>query len=125
MDGCRSQKVEDFLDEDELEDMRKSGLQVRAEYDTFGSTAAEHARRAANAEASTRDRGHLTFVPDAIITPVADSMGGPPALVLCNRAHAPPTLKCQKSQMHRLVTNIWQEEPHDCGTWPCEEQPDA
>ncbi len=75
--------MEDFLDEDELEDMRKSGLQVRAEYDTFGTTAAEHARRAANAEASTRDRGHLSFVPDAIITPVADSMGEESMLTLC------------------------------------------
>ena len=91
----RSQKVEDFLDEDELEEMHKSGLQVRAEYDTFGSTAAEHARRAATAEASSRDRGHLTFVPDAIITPVADSMGGPPALsslhLKSQESHAPGT----------------------------------
>lgn len=79
--------MEDFLDEDELEEIRKSGPQVRAEYDTFGSTAAEHARRAANAEASTRDdKGHLTFVPDAIITPVADSMGEPSAPPL--RRHA-------------------------------------
>lgn len=77
---CRSQLVADFLDEDELEEMRKSGLQVRAEYDTFGSIAAEKARQAAHTEASSsRERGHITFVPDAIITPVADSIGAPAA----------------------------------------------
>lgn len=86
----RSQKVEDFLDEDELEEVRKSGPQVRAEYDTFGSTAAEQARRAVNIEASTRDKGHLTFVPDAIITPVADSMGEPSAPPLQRLAPAAP-----------------------------------
>jgi G patch domain-containing protein 1 len=77
----RTQKVEDFYDEDELEDMRKSGLQVRAEYDTFGTTAAERARLAAQAEMRGRDRAHLNFVPDVIVVPVADSMGAQPRLL--------------------------------------------
>ncbi len=50
-------------------------VQPTAEYDTFGSTAAELARKQAQAEASARAGGQLSFLPDDIIAPVADSMG--------------------------------------------------
>lgn len=51
------QSVEQFLDEDELEDLRKTNLQTTHEYDTFGSTAAELARRAASDAAAERPSG--------------------------------------------------------------------
>lgn len=70
----RGQRVEDFFDEDELAEAAKHSLQARAEYDTFGSTAAEQARAAAAAEAETSGRP-FAFVPEEIIAPVADSWG--------------------------------------------------
>jgi G patch domain-containing protein 1 len=70
----RGQRLEDFLDEDELAEAAKTSLQPRAEYDTFGSTAAELAKKAAAAEAA--GGAGLNLVPEEIIAPVADSMGG-------------------------------------------------
>ena len=70
----RGQRLEDFLDEDELAEAAKTSLQATAAYDTFGSTAAELAKRAAAAETSGAG---LSLVPDEIIAPVADSMGAP------------------------------------------------
>ena len=72
---CRGQRAEDFMDDDELAEAGISAVQPTAEYDTFGSTAAEKARRQAQAEASARADGQLSFLPDDIIAPVADSMG--------------------------------------------------
>ena len=71
----RAQRVEDFMDDDELAEAGISKVQPTAEYDTFGSTAAELARKQAQAEASTRADGQLSFLPEDIIGPVADSMG--------------------------------------------------
>ncbi|KAI7838498.1 hypothetical protein COHA_007760 [Chlorella ohadii] len=85
------QSVEQFLDEDELEELRKTNLQTTQEYDTFGSTAAEMARRAAAEAAAERPSGKQTvkleeavrmleasipgLVPDEVVAPVADSVG--------------------------------------------------
>jgi G patch domain-containing protein 1 len=71
----RGQRVEDFMDDDELAEAGISKVQPTAEYDTFGSTAAELARKQAMAEASARADGQLSFLPEDIIAPVADSMG--------------------------------------------------
>lgn len=65
------------MDDDELAEAGISKVQPTAEYDTFGSTAAEMARKQAQAEASARAGGQLSFLPDDIIAPVADSMGKP------------------------------------------------
>ena len=70
------------MDDDELAEAGISAVQPTAEYDTFGSTAAEKARRQAQAEASARANGQLSFLPDDIIAPVADSMGEAPSLAL-------------------------------------------
>ncbi|KAK9830452.1 hypothetical protein WJX72_011851 [[Myrmecia] bisecta] len=70
----RQQNVEDFMDEDELAELRKHSLQQTAEYDTFGSTAAEVAKRAIAAEAVQRP----SAIPGAVLevlAPVADSIG--------------------------------------------------
>ena len=78
--ASRGQRVEDFMDDDELAEAEIATVQPTAEYDTFGSTAAEKARRQAQAEASARADGQLSFLPDDIIAPVADSMGTIPIL---------------------------------------------
>ena len=75
------------MDDDELAEAGISAVQPTAEYDTFGSTAADRARRQAQAEASARANGQLSFLPDDIIAPVADSMGEAPSLAL-------PDLRC-------------------------------
>ncbi len=63
------------MDDDELAEAGIAKVQPTAEYDTFGSTAAELARKQAQADASARAGGQLSFLPDDIIAPVADSMG--------------------------------------------------
>ena len=51
-------------------------LQAAPEYDTFGSTAAEVARRAAETDAAGRAGSALpSLMPDELLAPVADSMG--------------------------------------------------
>lgn len=90
----RAQAVEDFLDEDELEEVRKSGLQVSSDYDTFGSTAADRALWAAQAVASGQDRDHVSFVPKDIVVPVPDSMGA---------AYTPPTFCGHVRSCHMTV----------------------
>ena len=68
------------MDDDELAEAGISAVQPTAEYDTFGSTAADRARRQTQAEASARANGQLSFLPDDIIAPVADSMGDAPSV---------------------------------------------
>ena len=57
-------------------DSTRAALQAAPEYDTFGSTAAEVARRAAETDAAGRTAGALpNLMPDELLAPVADSMG--------------------------------------------------
>ena len=79
------------MDDDELAEAGISKVQPTAEYDTFGSTAAELARRQAQAEATTRAGGQLSFLPDDIIAPVADSMGD---LLILSRAMSSVHMEC-------------------------------
>ncbi|KFM22562.1 DNA excision repair protein ERCC-6-like protein [Auxenochlorella protothecoides] len=69
------QSVEQFLDEDELEQYRKRHLQTTAAYDTFGATAAEASRRAVWEQAATRPQAVPGLLPEDVIAPVADSVG--------------------------------------------------
>ncbi|PSC68980.1 TATA-box binding -interacting TOUGH isoform B [Micractinium conductrix] len=69
------QSVEQFLDEDELEDLRRTNLQTTEQYDTFGSTAAELARRAAADAAAERPSAIPGLLPEEMVAPVADSVG--------------------------------------------------
>ncbi|KAL6784160.1 hypothetical protein ACKKBG_A05050 [Auxenochlorella protothecoides x Auxenochlorella symbiontica] len=69
------QSVEQFLDEDELEQYRKQHLQTTAAYDTFGATAAEASRRAVWEQAAIRPQAVPGLLPEDVIAPVADSVG--------------------------------------------------
>lgn len=69
----RQQNVSDFLDEDELEELREKGLQAKAEYDTFAheSTAKSHTQAADQAAA----RHGLNLFPEEALKPVVNSIG--------------------------------------------------
>ncbi|KAG6541641.1 hypothetical protein Mapa_016906 [Marchantia paleacea] len=69
------QSIDDFLDEDELEETRAKGLGTSAEYDTFGFTAAEVARRNAEKEVGRRPSAIPGPVPDEIVIPATQSIG--------------------------------------------------
>lgn len=68
------QRIEDFLDEDELEERRATTLKTRAEYDTFGSGAKMEALKAAEMEAAG-SRIIPGPVPDMLIAPAKESLG--------------------------------------------------
>ena len=71
--------MEDYLDDDELEDRKRRRLESTSEYDTFGARAAEEAAEAASFE--TRREGARTAIPggpllmDAMVKPVSNSVG--------------------------------------------------
>ena len=90
----RDQQVEDYLDDDELEDRKRRRLESTSEYDTFGARAAEEAAEAASFETrrvpcirtaarlfETRREGARTAIPggpllmDAMVKPVSNSVG--------------------------------------------------
>ena len=50
-------------------------VQAAPEFDTFGGTAAEVARRAAQADAAGRAGALPNLMPDELVAPVADSIG--------------------------------------------------
>jgi len=80
---CRQQNVEDFMDEDELELRQKSSVQTKAEYDTFGDTATELARKAAAADAQARPSLIPGPVFQDLIAPVPDSVGRTHSAAAC------------------------------------------
>jgi len=61
------------MDEDELEDLRRTNLQTTTEYDAFGDAAAEGARR--HAAILSRPAPIPGLLPDELIVPVASSIG--------------------------------------------------
>ncbi|KAL3162454.1 hypothetical protein ABBQ32_010121 [Trebouxia sp. C0010 RCD-2024] len=63
------------MDEDELAVLQKSTVKTKAEYDTFGDTAAELAQRAAAADAQARPSAIPGAVFQDLIAPVPDSVG--------------------------------------------------
>ena len=73
--ACRQQNVADYMDSDEVAELQKTSLQTTADYDTFGSTAAEVARRQTQQEAEARPSAIPGAVIEDIIVPVPDSMG--------------------------------------------------
>ncbi len=89
---CRQQNVEDFMDEDELELRQKSSVQTKAEYDTFGDTATELARKAAAADAHARPSLIPGPVFQDLIAPVPDSVG-----------------KTHSSFIHTLQSGVWSQ----------------
>ena len=71
----RQQNIEDFMDEDELADRKKTAVKTSANYDTFGDTAAELAKKAAAADAQSRPSAIPGAIFKDLITPVPDSIG--------------------------------------------------
>ena len=63
------------MDEDELAVLQKSNVKTKADYDTFGDTAAELAQRAAAADAQARPSAIPGAVFQDLIAPVPDSVG--------------------------------------------------
>eukprot|EP00887_Chlorella_sp_A99_P005964 scaffold29.g5964.t1 len=70
-----AQSVEQFLDEDELEELRRTNLQTTADYDTFGSTGAELARRVAEEETQARPSAIPGLLPEEVVAPVPAGAG--------------------------------------------------
>ena len=71
----KGQTVYSFLDDDEKADFDAQELSASSEFDTFGFTAAEVARKQAETELQTRPSVIPGPVPDEIIIPVAESIG--------------------------------------------------
>jgi G patch domain-containing protein 1 len=73
--GAPAQSVEQFLDDDELEEAQRAELRPVAAYDTFGGRAAGAARTAAAADALARPPALPSLLPDDVLAPVADGAG--------------------------------------------------
>ncbi|KAG0560153.1 hypothetical protein KC19_10G157600 [Ceratodon purpureus] len=71
----KAQAAYDFMDEDEKAEFEAKNMQVRPEFDTFGSTAAEYERRQALKEIGDRPSAIPGPLIDEIIIPVNDSTG--------------------------------------------------
>ena len=85
--ACRTQAVEDFMDEDELAEVRgASSVQPTADFDTFGSAGVqqEKQRVVADAAESTSQAPSLTSDPaiEVLLAPVAESLGEAPSLYI-------------------------------------------
>ena len=72
-DRTRKQSVEDFMDDDELEEYNKTVLTTKQQYDTFGKAAGEKMKREL-ARVSDRAGGVLA-VPNVMVAPVAQGIG--------------------------------------------------
>ncbi|GAB2209559.1 hypothetical protein Droror1_Dr00026778 [Drosera rotundifolia] len=73
--GIKQQSILNFLDDDEKAEMEDHALGASYQFDTFGFTATELARRQAEKEVSSRPAGIPGPVPDELIHPTTESMG--------------------------------------------------
>eukprot|EP00775_Hariotina_reticulata_P010080 gene10080-10235_t len=71
----KQQSVEDFMDEDERDERQKTSLGLKADFDTFGATAAEAARSQAATAAAARPSIIPGTVPLEFFAPVSSSIG--------------------------------------------------
>ncbi|GAQ77979.1 hypothetical protein KFL_000060440 [Klebsormidium nitens] len=71
----KAQAAEDYMDEDEKEALRSQALAASADFDTFGGTATDLARRQAESETPNRSSAIPGPIPDELIVPSAESMG--------------------------------------------------
>ncbi|CAK9133816.1 unnamed protein product [Ilex paraguariensis] len=71
----KQQSIFDFLDDDEKAELEDQSLGTSMQFDTFGSTAAELARKQAQKEQQQRPSVIPGPVPDEIILPATDSIG--------------------------------------------------
>ena len=79
-----TQTAEDFMDDDEREEMRATALEARDDYDTFGTAAELRAQRAMAASEATGDGGRRKVygpaiipgpVPSDLVVPTSDPVG--------------------------------------------------
>ncbi|KAF3437303.1 hypothetical protein FNV43_RR20056 [Rhamnella rubrinervis] len=71
----KQQSIFNFLDEDEKEDLEGQSLGTSFQFDTFGFTAAELARKQAEKEQQQRPSTIPGPVPDEILLPATESIG--------------------------------------------------
>ncbi|XP_074371053.1 G patch domain-containing protein TGH [Apium graveolens] len=71
----KKQSILSFLDEDEKAELDGESLGTSSQFDTFGSTAAEIARKQAEKEQQQRPSAIPGPAPDEIVLPASDSIG--------------------------------------------------
>ncbi|OWM90328.1 G patch domain-containing protein TGH isoform X2 [Punica granatum] len=71
----KQQNILNFLDEDEKAELEGRSLAASSQFDTFGFTAAELARKQAEKEQQSRPSAIPGPVPDEIVLPATDSVG--------------------------------------------------
>lgn len=71
----KQQSIYNFLDEDDIKGMGGQVLETSLQFDTFGFTAAEFARKQAEKEQQKRPSAIPGPVPDEIVLPAANSIG--------------------------------------------------
>ncbi|KAM1186657.1 hypothetical protein ACFX1Q_016562 [Malus domestica] len=71
----KRQDIMNFLDEDERAELEGQSLGTSMQFDTFGSTAAELARKQAEKEQQKRPSAIPGPVPDELVLPATDSIG--------------------------------------------------
>ncbi|GFP85246.1 g patch domain-containing protein tgh [Phtheirospermum japonicum] len=71
----KQQSIFNFLDEDEKEDLEGRSLATSMQFDTFGFTATELARKQAEKEQKQRPSTIPGLIPDELIVPVTESIG--------------------------------------------------
>ncbi|CAK9330021.1 unnamed protein product [Citrullus colocynthis] len=71
----KQQNILNFLDEDEKAELEGRGLGTSSQFDTFGFTAVELARKQADKEQQQRPSAIPGPVPDELIVPAAESIG--------------------------------------------------
>ncbi|KAJ4808095.1 G patch domain-containing protein 1 [Rhynchospora pubera] len=71
----KKQNIYSFLDEDDLKDIGGNTLETSMQYDTFGFTAAEFARKKAEEEQKKRPSAIPGPAPDEIVLPASSSIG--------------------------------------------------
>ncbi|KAL6604879.1 hypothetical protein ACP70R_042823 [Stipagrostis hirtigluma subsp. patula] len=71
----KKQSIYSFLDEEDIKDMGGNALETSHQYDTFGSTAAEYARKQASKEQKERPSAIPGPIPDELVVPTTNSIG--------------------------------------------------
>lgn len=71
----KQQSILNFLDDDEKAELESDSLGTSMQFDTFGSTAAELARKQAEKEQQQRPSAIPGPAPDEIVLPASDSIG--------------------------------------------------
>ncbi|XP_062232935.1 G patch domain-containing protein TGH homolog [Phragmites australis] len=71
----KKQSIYNFVDEDDMKDMGGNALETSHQYDTFGFTAAEYARKQASMEQKERPSAIPGPIPDELVVPTTNSIG--------------------------------------------------